>query len=60
LSDLPAALDQYTAPELLQGDNRWRTEAHGLQEATKGVRFISFPPFLQVRKLILEYFKKIT
>ncbi|KAG5176375.1 hypothetical protein JKP88DRAFT_265408 [Tribonema minus] len=47
LRNLKESLDQFTTPEELTGDNRWRTEPHGLQDARKGVRFISFPPFIQ-------------
>jgi ubiquitin carboxyl-terminal hydrolase 7 len=33
----------------LKGDNQYRAEGHGLQDAEKGVRFIQFPPVLHLQ-----------
>jgi ubiquitin carboxyl-terminal hydrolase 7 len=49
LGNLRAAFDQYVAEEELTGDNKYRAEGHGLQDATKGLRFIRFPPVLQLQ-----------
>jgi ubiquitin carboxyl-terminal hydrolase 7 len=43
------SFDKYTETELLNGDNQYRAENHGLQDAEKGVRFIQFPPVLHLQ-----------
>ncbi|CAM9511545.1 unnamed protein product, partial [Phaeothamnion confervicola] len=53
--DLKAALNRYTEPELLSGENRWKTASHGLQDALKGVRFLALPPVLQFHLKRFEY-----
>jgi ubiquitin carboxyl-terminal hydrolase 7 len=40
---------QYIEEELLDGDNKYRAEGHGLQAARKGTRFLSLPPVLQLQ-----------
>ena len=40
---------QYVEEEVLDGDNKYRAEGHGLQAARKGTRFISLPPILQLQ-----------
>lgn len=40
---------QYVEEELLDGDNKYRAEGHGLQVAKKGTRFLSLPPVLQLQ-----------
>lgn len=42
-------VSRFVEAELLTGSNQWRAGDHGLQDARKGVRFVSFPPVLQVR-----------
>lgn len=41
--------------DLLVGDNKYRVEGHGLQEAVKGLRFLRFPPVLQLHLKRYEY-----
>jgi ubiquitin carboxyl-terminal hydrolase 7 len=41
------ALDMYVRPQLL--DDLYDAEEHGMQEAEQGVRFISFPPVLNIQ-----------
>ncbi len=41
--------------ELLTGNNQYRAEVHGLQDARKGTRFVSLPPVLQLQLKRFEY-----
>jgi ubiquitin carboxyl-terminal hydrolase 7 len=43
------SFDKYTETERLTGDNQYRAEGHGLQDAEKGCRFIQFPPVLHLQ-----------
>ncbi|KAL1922126.1 uncharacterized protein VTP21DRAFT_10768 [Calcarisporiella thermophila] len=45
----------YIAEETLEGDNRYLAEGYGLQDAKKGVSFISFPPVLHLQLKRFEY-----
>jgi hypothetical protein len=47
-SNLLTSLKKYVQPELMTGSNKWKAGHHGLQEANRGVRFVQFPPVLQV------------
>jgi len=46
---------QYVEEEILDGDNKYRAEGHGLQAAKKGTRFTYFPPVLQLQLKRFEY-----
>ncbi|ESO09431.1 hypothetical protein HELRODRAFT_97558 [Helobdella robusta] len=45
----------YITVETLDGDNRYDAGDHGLQEAEKGVIFISFPPVLHLQLMRFQY-----
>lgn len=47
MKDLYESLRNYTAEEILEGDNLYDAEHYGKQRARKGVRFIRFPPVIQ-------------
>jgi len=53
--NLEASLKQYIEVEKLEGDNQYRAEGHGLQDARKGTRFVSMPPVLQLQLKRFEY-----
>ena len=46
LGSLEAALSEFTASEILEGENAYEAEGHGKQRARKGTRFLKFPPVL--------------
>ncbi|CAD6229664.1 unnamed protein product [Miscanthus lutarioriparius] len=54
-SDVYASFDKYVAVERLDGDNKYQSEEHGLQDAKKGMLFIDFPPVLQLQLKRFEY-----
>lgn len=49
------SFDKYCEVEELQGDNKYRTESHGLQDAIKGLKFESLPPVLQLHLRRFDY-----
>eukprot|EP00457_Paulinella_chromatophora_P002746 gb/GEZN01002751.1/.p1 GENE.gb/GEZN01002751.1/~~gb/GEZN01002751.1/.p1 ORF type:complete len:674 (+),score=109.65 gb/GEZN01002751.1/:148-2169(+) len=49
IKDLQSSLHQYVTIERMDGPNQYRAEQHGLQDAKKGVRFLKFPPILQIQ-----------
>ncbi len=49
------SFDKYVEVETLEGDNKYRAEGHGLQDARKGVLFQDFPPVLQLQLKRFEY-----
>ncbi|KAM1524126.1 hypothetical protein ACFX10_008757 [Malus domestica] len=53
--DVYASFDKYVEVELLEGDNKYHAEEHGLQDAKRGVLFIDFPPVLQLQLKRFEY-----
>jgi ubiquitin C-terminal hydrolase len=55
VEDVYASFDKYVEVEKLDGDNKYRAEGHGLQDAEKGVSFDSFPPVLQLQLKRFEY-----
>uniref|UniRef100_A0A0D9V695 ubiquitinyl hydrolase 1 n=1 Tax=Leersia perrieri TaxID=77586 RepID=A0A0D9V695_9ORYZ len=54
-SDVYASFDKYVEVERLEGDNKYHSEKHGLQDAKKGMLFIDFPPVLQLQLKRFEY-----
>eukprot|EP00250_Pteridium_aquilinum_P017737 c23759_g1_i1 orf=877-4185(-) len=53
--DVYASFDKYVEVEMLDGDNKYHAEQHGLQDAKKGVLFSDFPPVLQLQLKRFEY-----
>ena len=53
--DVYDSFDKYVEVETLEGDNKYRAEGHGLQDAKKGVLFKEFPPVLQLQLKRFEY-----
>ncbi len=53
--DVYASFDKYVEVEKMDGDNKYRAEGHGLQDADKGVLFTDFPPVLQLQLKRFEY-----
>jgi ubiquitin carboxyl-terminal hydrolase 7 len=49
------SFEKYVEVETLEGDNKYRAEGHGLQDAKKGVLFKDFPPVLQLQLKRFEY-----
>ncbi|XP_032580109.1 ubiquitin carboxyl-terminal hydrolase 7 isoform X2 [Drosophila sechellia] len=49
------SFQDYVAPETLEGDNKYDAGVHGLQEASKGVIFTSFPPVLHLHLMRFQY-----
>ncbi|KAG2455490.1 UBP7 hydrolase, partial [Polypterus senegalus] len=45
----------YVAVEQLDGDNKYDAGEHGLQEAEKGVKFLTFPPVLHLQLMRFMY-----
>lgn len=41
--------------EMMEGENQYKAEGHGLQDARKGVLFEAFPPVLQLQLKRFEY-----
>ena len=53
--DIYESFDKYVEVERLEGDNKYRAEGHGLQDAKKGVLSMDFPPVLQLQLKRFEY-----
>ncbi|KAI9026565.1 hypothetical protein CLU79DRAFT_742351 [Phycomyces nitens] len=53
--NLEESFKDYIAEEVLEGDNKYMAEGHGLQDAKKGVIFESFPPVLHLQLKRFEY-----
>ncbi|VDM43268.1 unnamed protein product [Toxocara canis] len=49
------SLEDYTATESLDGDNKYDAGELGLQPAEKGVMFVSFPPVLHLQLLRFQF-----
>eukprot|EP00877_Chromochloris_zofingiensis_P003568 jgi/Chrzof1/13211/Cz07g24170.t1 len=49
------SFDKYTAVEMMTGENQYKAEGYGLQDARKGVLFEDFPPVLQLQLKRFEY-----
>ncbi|ANB13370.1 Ubp15p [Sugiyamaella lignohabitans] len=55
MKDLEASFRDYIQTELLAGENQYQATGYGLQDATKGVVFQSFPPVLHLQLKRYEY-----
>ena len=53
--DIYESFDKYVEVEMLDGDNKYFAEGHGLQDAKKGIRFESFPAVLTLQLKRFEY-----
>jgi ubiquitin carboxyl-terminal hydrolase 7 len=53
--DVTASFEKYVEEERLEGDNQYHAEGFGLQNARKGIRFLEFPPVLQLQLKRFEY-----
>lgn len=53
--DVYESFEKYVEVEDLTGDNKYRAEGHGLQDAKKGVLFEDFPPVLELQLKRFEY-----
>jgi ubiquitin carboxyl-terminal hydrolase 7 len=40
---------------MMDGENQYRAEGHGLQDAQKGIAFLTFPPVLHMQLKRFEY-----
>jgi len=49
LRNIEESLQEFTAEETLEGDNAYEAEGHGKQRAKKGIRFLTFPPVLNLQ-----------
>ncbi|ORY78391.1 putative ubiquitin carboxyl-terminal hydrolase 5 [Leucosporidium creatinivorum] len=55
LNNVEESFKDYVAVEMMEGENKYRAEEHGLQDAKKGVVFESFPPVLHLQLKRFEY-----
>lgn len=53
--DVFESFKDYTSVETMNGENKYDAGEHGLQEAQKGVIFISFPPVLHLHLMRFQY-----
>eukprot|EP00883_Tetradesmus_obliquus_P008816 jgi/Sobl393_1/19554/SZX64323.1 len=54
-SDIYDSFDRYTQVEMMDGENQYKAEGYGLQDARKGVLFDQLPPVLQLQLKRFEY-----
>ncbi|GJQ12090.1 hypothetical protein GpartN1_g3881.t1 [Galdieria partita] len=55
-ADIYESFEKYTEVEIMEGDNKYRAEGYEeLQEAKKGVKFLTLPPVLQLHLKRFEY-----
>lgn len=55
MPNLEASFWDYIQTEMLEGDNKYHAEGHGLQDAEKGVVFEHLPPVLHLQLKRFEY-----
>ncbi|KAJ3051463.1 hypothetical protein HK097_007526 [Rhizophlyctis rosea] len=55
MKNLTDSFNDYVAVETMDGENKYRAEGHGLQDAKKGVIFETFPPVLHLQLKRFEY-----
>ncbi|KAG6620093.1 putative ubiquitin-specific protease [Phytophthora cinnamomi] len=53
--DLMQSFRKYVEVEMLDGDNQYEAEGHGKQDAKKGIKFLTFPPVLNIQLKRFEY-----
>lgn len=49
MQNIYESLHDFTSEETLEGDNAYEAEGHGKQRAKKGIRFLRFPPLLNLQ-----------
>jgi len=54
-TDINHSFEKYIEVEMLDGNNKYHAEGHGLQTAKKGCTFLSFPPILHLQLKRFEY-----
>jgi ubiquitin carboxyl-terminal hydrolase 7 len=52
---LQKSFEQFVAPDLLTGDNQYRSEEYGMQDAKIGTEFLEFPSVLHLQLSRWEY-----
>eukprot|EP00043_Microstomoeca_roanoka_P014818 m.147547 g.147547 ORF g.147547 m.147547 type:complete len:1113 (+) comp16116_c0_seq1:302-3640(+) len=55
IKSLEDSFEDYVKVETLEGENQYMAEGHGLQDAKKGVIFLSLPPVLHLQLKRFEY-----
>merc|ERR1719201_507960 len=55
MGGLQKSFRDYIEVETLEGDNQYKAEEHGLQDAKKGIVFTRFPPVLNLQLRRFEY-----
>jgi ubiquitin carboxyl-terminal hydrolase 7 len=55
MKNLRESFQDYVAEETLDGENKYQAEEFGLQDAKKGISFLSFPPVLHLQLKRFEY-----
>ncbi|KAF8654190.1 hypothetical protein AX16_003719 [Volvariella volvacea WC 439] len=55
MKNLYESFKDYVAVEMLEGENKYQAEGFGLQDAKKGIIFMSFPPVLHLQLKRFEY-----
>lgn len=53
--DIYESFRKYVEVEMLQGDDQYEAEGYGKQDARKGLRFLQFPPVLNIQLRRFEY-----
>lgn len=53
--DIYESFRKYVEVEMLQGDDQYEAEGYGKQDARKGLRFLQFPPVLNIQLKRFEY-----
>ena len=54
-ADLKKSFETYVEPEHLDGDNQYKTDEYGPQNAIMGTEFIQFPPILHIHLRRFEF-----
>ncbi|KAI4527549.1 cysteine proteinase [Schizophyllum commune Loenen D] len=55
MKNLYESFKDYIQVETLDGENKYQAEGYGLQDAKKGITFLSFPPVLHLQLKRFEY-----
>jgi len=55
IPDLVSSFKDYTEVEMLEGENKYAAEGHGLQDAKKGIIFTKLPKVLHLQLRRFEY-----
>jgi len=55
MKNLRESFQYYMLEETMDGENKYHTEDFGLQDAKKGINFVSFPPVLHLHLKRFEY-----